>query len=268
MILVAGGTGTLGTKIVSLLLAGGDRVRVLTRDEARATELRSRGVEAIVGDLRDQAAVDTAAHGCATVVMAAHGFVGGRGAGPAEVDRDGNRRMIRAAVAANASHAILMSTRGAAGDSPMSLDRMKYAAEQALVGSGLHWTIVRSGPFLETWSGIIGAHVADRGRALVLGPGDNPINFVSVDDVAALINRSVRDAGLRGRILDAIGPENLTFTDLAQQLIIASGRPGRIDHIPLTALRVMSVVAEPFTPAFARQARAAVLMNTTDMSVN
>jgi uncharacterized protein YbjT (DUF2867 family) len=268
MILLAGGTGTLGKKVVSLLLARGVGVRVLTRDAVRADELRGRGAEVIVGDIRDSATVEAAVTGCATVVSAVHGFVGGRGAGPAAIDRDGNRSLIRAAVEANVDHAILMSTRGAAPDNPMSLHRMKYAAEETLVGSGLDWTIIRSVPFLETWVGVIGAHVVDHGTALVLGRGDNVINFVSVTDVATLIDRAVCDPALRGRIVDVTGPDNLTFTDLARRLLDSSGKPGRIAHIPLTALRVMSVLALPVAPAFARKAQAAVVMNTTDMAVN
>ncbi len=268
MILVAGGTGTLGTKVVSLLLARGDGVRVLTRDALRADDLRGRGADAIVGDIRDSATIEAAVSGCTTVISALHGFIGGRGAGPAAIDRDGNRSLIRAAVAGNVDHAILMSAHGAAPDSPMSLHRMKYAAEQTLVGSGLDWTIIRSVPFLDTWIGVIGAHIADQGRALVPGRGDNPINFVSVNEVATVIDRAVHDRAFRGRTVDVTGPDNLTFTALAGQLIEASGKPGQIAHIPLTALRVMSVLARPVAPAFARKAHAAVVMNTTDMTVN
>jgi len=268
MILLAGGTGTLGTKVLSLLLAGGDSVRVLTRDAVRADGLRGRGAEVIVGDIRDPATVEAAVTGCATVISAVHGFVGGRGADPAAIDRDGNRSLIRAAVEGNVDHVILMSACDAAPNSPMSLHRMKYAAEQALVASGLDWTIIRSVPFLETWIGVIGVHLADQGKALVLGPGENPINFVSVNDVATVIDRAVHDRAFRRRTVTVTGLENLTFTDLARRLIDASGRPGRITHIPLTALRVLSVLARPVAPAFARKAHAGVFMNITDMAVN
>jgi uncharacterized protein YbjT (DUF2867 family) len=149
----------------------------------------------------------------------------------------------------------------------MSLHRMKYAAEQALIASGLPWTIIRPSAFLETWAGLIGAHLADRGKALVFGPGDNPINFVSVDTVATMIAEAVHDQALRGRILDVTGPGNLTFCDIARQLIAASTMPGQITHIPLAALRLASVLAKPVAPAFARQAQAAVVMNTTDMAI-
>ena len=42
--------------------------------------------------------------------------------------------------------------------------------------------------------------------------------------------------------------------------------PGRIKHIPLPVLRAMAILARPFSPMFARQAGAAVVMNTTDMT--
>ena len=43
MILVAGGTGRLGTLVVTQLAQRGARVRVLTRDPARAAHLRPAG---------------------------------------------------------------------------------------------------------------------------------------------------------------------------------------------------------------------------------
>lgn len=268
MILLAGGTGTLGTNVIRLLTGRGDTVRVLTRDVHRAEQLRGGGVEAVVGDVREPADAAAAARGCTTVISAIHGFTGGRRSNPATIDRDGNHNLIRAALDAGAGHLILVSVHGATPRHPMSLHRMKYAAEQALISSGLQWTIIRPSAFLETWTDLIGAHVADRGKALVFGAGDNPINFVSVRDVAAVIDQAAHGQAMRGRILDVTGPGNLTFDDIANRLIDASGRPGQITHIPLAALRLMSVLAKPVAPAFARQAQAAVVMNTTDMTIN
>jgi uncharacterized protein YbjT (DUF2867 family) len=78
----------------------------------------------------------------------------------------------------------------------------------------------------------------------------------------------IHDPSLRGQVLEVTGPENLTFTQLAERLITASGQPGRIRHIPLAMLRAMSVLARPVAPVFARQAQAAVVMNTTDMTAD
>jgi NADH dehydrogenase len=114
--------------------------------------------------------------------------------------------------------------------------------------------------------GVIGAELGDKGHALVFGPGRNPINFVSVRDVAALVALCARDRFVSNEVLEIGGPENLGFVSVAQRLIGATGKPGRIKHVPLSVLRAMSILARPFSPAFARQARAAVIMNTLDMT--
>jgi uncharacterized protein YbjT (DUF2867 family) len=268
VILVVGGTGTLGTLLVRTLTTSGEAVRVLTRDAGRAAALRDAGVEAIVGDVRNPATATEASSGCTTVISAIHGFTAGRGTSPATIDRDANITLIRAATDNRAEHLILVSVHGAAATHPMSLHRMKYAAEQAVIGSGLSWTILRPTPFLETWIGLISARLPDRGKALVFGRGDNPVNFVSARDVANVIEQAVHDDTLRGRILDITGPDNLTFNQIAGRLTAATGTAAKTSHIPLAALRAMSQLARPIAPAFARQAQAAVIMNTTDMTVH
>jgi len=267
MVLVAGGTGTLGTRLVRRLSDRGLDIRVLTRDPTRAVHLHNT-VDTVRGDLRDPAAVAAAVRGCATVISAAHGLVGPGKPSPEAIDRNANRALFQAAVAAGVQHLVLVSVQGASPDHPMSLARAKHAAEQALQASGVPWTIIRPSAFLETWIAITGAKLADNGQTQVFGPGRNPINFVSADDVAAVVDLAVHDPSLRGQLLEVAGPENLTLTQLAERLIAASGTPGRIRHIPLPMLRAMSVLARPVAPAFARQAQAAVLMNTTDMSAD
>src|SRR4051794_30259288 len=109
MILVAGGSGRLGSLVVSHLAAAGQSVRVLTRDPRRAEHLADvRGVSVIRGDLRDPASLSPAVDGCGVVVSAVQGFAGPDGVSPARVDRDGNNHLIDAAVAAGAG-CVLMS---------------------------------------------------------------------------------------------------------------------------------------------------------------
>jgi NADH dehydrogenase len=267
MILVTGGTGTLGTQVVRLLSDQGVGVRVLTRDAARAAHLPD-GTHVVEGDVRDAQARADAVRGVTTVISAVHGFAGPGKPSPQSIDRDANAALIAAAGAAGVQHFILLSVVGAAGDHPMSLFRAKYAAERALQASSMAATIIRCTAFLETWTGIIGGGIAVKGQALVFGPGRNPINFVSAHDVAAVVDLAVRDPGLRGQTVDVGGPQNLSFTAIAERLIAASGKPGRIKHIPLPMLRAMSVLARPVAPVFARQAAAAVVMNTTDLTVD
>ena len=69
MILVAGGTGRLGTLLVGRLAARGLDVRVLTRDPARAHHLGDSATDIVEGDVRDRASIDAAMRGITTVVI-------------------------------------------------------------------------------------------------------------------------------------------------------------------------------------------------------
>jgi uncharacterized protein YbjT (DUF2867 family) len=265
VILIVGGTGLLGRELVPLLLAEGRRVRVLTRDPSRAAHLPSE-VEIVTGDLRNAADLAAAVAGCTSVVSAAQGFAGPGNPSPESIDRDGNRALIHAATEARVGSFVLLSAHGASADHPMSLHRAKHAAEEAVRASGVPFTIIRATAFLERWRRVIGDSIRDKGHALVFGQGKNPINFVSVRDVAALVALALRDDSLRGETLEIGGPQNIDFVTFAERLIEASGKPARIKHIPLPVLRIMSVLARPFSPMFARQAGAAVVMNTIDMT--
>jgi len=264
MILVAGGTGLLGSRVVKLLVDAGEQVRIITRDPGRASHLPA-GVDVVLGDVRRDR-LDRAVDGCQHVVSAVHGFAGPSRTSPAAVDRNGNRNLIAAAVRAGVDRFVLVSVVGAAPNHPMSLHRMKYAAEQELAASALSGVAVRSAPFLETWIDVIGSGIRNGGPALVLGPGRNPITFVSADDVAAFVCLAVNGDRRIGPSVSVGGPQTLDFTEIALHLLARQGRSDPPRHVPLNALKLMSVVARPVKPGSARRARAAVVMNTTDMT--
>ena len=265
MIVVAGGTGTLGRRLVPLLTAAGLPVRVLTRDPAQTGSLAGPGVEVTRADVRDAAAVGRALRGAATVVSAVHGFAGPGGVSPASVDRAGNANLIAAAAREGAGF-VLVSVVGAGPDHPIGLFRAKHDAEETLRASGVPWTIVRATAFAETWATIMAGPLRASGTIPVFGRGRNPINFVSATDVAALTARAATDPGLRGQVLELGGQDNLTFDGLAGLVQEAAGHSGTVRHIPRPALRAMSWLAAPVRPALARQARAALAMDTLDMT--
>ena len=197
MILIAGGTGRLGTALTPMLRAHDQTVRVLTRDPTRARHLAGTA-EIVVGDVRDRSSLDHAFEGVTSVVSAVHGFAGPGRVTPASVDQDGNANLVDAARDAGAD-VVLMSVVGASPDSPMELFRAKFQAEAHLRSSGVNWTIVRATAFIELWADLLG-------KGIVFGRGDNPINFVAVDDVAAAVASAVGDTTLRSTVLEIGGP--------------------------------------------------------------
>jgi NADH dehydrogenase len=236
----------------------------MTRDPARASAQTGELVEVVQGDVRDADSVMSALANIDVVVSAVHGFADRR-ASPASVDRDGNRNLVNAAWVVG-SAVVLVSIVGAGRDHPMDLMRMKHSAEEHLWSSGVPWTIVRATAYLETWVGLLEATAARSGRPLVFGRGDNPINFVSADDVAALVERVVVDPGTRARVIEIGGPEDLSLNQMAAALQAAAGRSGRPRHVPRSVLRAMALGLRALRPDLARQAQAALVMDTTPMS--
>jgi NADH dehydrogenase len=256
LVLVAGGTGRLGTLVVRRLVDEARPVRVLTRDPERADHLP--GVEVAVADVRHRGDLADALDGVTTVVSAVHGFAGPGRVSPASVDRDGNANLI-AAAGVTGAHVVLMSVLGAAPDHPMELFRMKAAAESRLRSSGLPWTIVRAGAFLELYRVLLQRTAGRSGRPLVFGRGDNPVTFAAVGDVAEAVHRAVVDPRLRGTVVDVVGP-TCTFNELAAAVVDGSpDRPPRPRHVPRPVLRVLAAAGST-TPA--RQARAALVMDS------
>jgi uncharacterized protein YbjT (DUF2867 family) len=250
MIIVAGGSGRLGTLLVTRLAARGLAVRVLTRDPTRARHLDGVATEIVEGDVREKESLNRAIWGATTVVSAVHGFAGPGRVSPSSVDRIGNANLVGAAAAVGAQ-VVLMSVVGASRDHEMELFRAKWAAEQHLRASGVPWTIVRATAYVELWAEIMA-------KPIVFGRGENPINFVSVGDVAAVVERAVVDPELRGKILEVGGPQDTTFNELAELLQQIRGRSAPIRHIPRRLLRSGA--------PFSRRARAALAMDSIDMT--
>jgi NADH dehydrogenase len=232
------------------LVERGVDVRVLTRDQHRADHLGPTAVEVARGDVRKPETLPAAVADVDVVVSAMHGFAGPGRVSPKSVDRDGYAHLVTAAEDAGAA-VVMVSIVGASPDSSMELFRYKYAAEQHLQSSGVPWTIVRSTAFAELWAELVGT-------GLVFGRGDNPINLVSVRDVAHVVRDAVLDDALRGRILNVGGPAEVTFNELAAILQEQTGRPARVRHVPRRLLRALA--------PFHRQPRAGYAMDTTDLT--
>jgi uncharacterized protein YbjT (DUF2867 family) len=252
-IVIAGGTGRLGSLLVERFRARGEEVRVLSRAPEHA------------GDVRDPAALDRALAGARLVISAFSAF-GMKGVSPRLVDGEGNVNLIAAAEKHGVGRFVLVSALRASADHPMELARMKHLAEQRLVASKLSWTILRPSTFTETFQMVLCAPLLEKGKTVVFGRAENPINFVSVHDVARFVELASAEPSLVGEAIDIGGPENLSLVQFVETFRSAVGATGSVKHIPRFMMRFLSHAARPFQPTFARMVQAGVVMDTTDMS--
>jgi uncharacterized protein YbjT (DUF2867 family) len=150
VVVVAGGHGKVGLRLLRLLAARGDRARGLVRRPGHAGELEEIGAEPVLCDLESEDDVARCVEGADAVVFAAGA---GPGSGPERkrtVDLGGALKLIDAATQNGIGRYVMVSAIGA-GHPERSSEQMrpyieaKAEADRSLERSGLAYTIVRPG---------------------------------------------------------------------------------------------------------------------------
>jgi uncharacterized protein YbjT (DUF2867 family) len=220
IVLVTGGTGTLGRGVVSRLREQGHEVRVLSRRPGAGTH---------EGDLTTGAGVAAAAEGAELVVHAASDT---HRMGGADVDQ--TRHLLDAT--RGAGHLLYVSIVGI-DRIPFLYYRRKLACEGLLASARVPYTILRATQFHE----LIAILLQTAGR-LPLSP--LPLDFrfqtIAADEVAARVVQ-VLGGPPQARADDVGGPEVLTLREMAEAWKAARGGPRR-----LVPLRIPGRVAQAF----------------------
>jgi uncharacterized protein YbjT (DUF2867 family) len=118
-------------------------------------------------------------------------------------------------------------------DSPLAYYRGKAQVEQAVLDSGLAYTILRPAVIFGLEDILIN-NIAWFVRHLpVFGiPGDGRygIRPICVEDMANLIVDSIEEQN--NEVINAVGPENFTFEELIRRIALALNKPARVVHVP------------------------------------
>lgn len=197
-VLVTGGSGVLGSRVVTRLTAGGHAVRVLSRRERRHAE----GVQSFRGELRSGDGLTAAVDGVDTIVHCASNPLWRTRA----TEVSGLRNLI-AATADARPHLLYISIVGV-DRIPYYYYRAKWEAEQLLSESSLPWTILRATQFHY----LISKYAVG---PLLFAPKGSRVQLVDASEVADRLVELVK-AGPNGRVADMGGPEILTVRDVAR----------------------------------------------------
>jgi uncharacterized protein YbjT (DUF2867 family) len=261
MILIVGGSGTLGSLVTTRLLAAGERVRVMSRNPQKAAALKAAGAEVVQGDLLDRRSVVDACAGVDVVVAAAHSILGRGRHASVHVDDAGHRQLIDIAREKRMRHVVYTSVydHGPAYHA-VPFFRIKREVERYLAASGLSHTIVRPTAFMDFHAHVlIGKPVLAKGKVVRFGRGEQPRNFVAADDVAQFIVLAVRDESLAGETVDVGGPENLTHLDVVRLYERIGGRPAKVTRVPIGVARTVSRLVRRAHPGLSQILQASVL---------
>ena len=251
MILVSGGTGSVGSAVVKYLLNRHEDVAVLGRDASKIYSVFADLVQARQADVRDRASLESAMQGVDVVVNAVQ-FptspieVRRKGWTFEETDYKGTVNQVEAAKAAGVRRFVYVSGVGAGPESEKHWFRYKHQAEQHLQESGLEWVVVRP-----TWVFGPDDHALNRllgfTRYLpvlpLFGDGKQDMQPVFVEDVGGVVGEAARRPEAANQLFELGGPEVMSMNDVLKTAMDVAGRRRPILHQPMVIGKLIGTVA-------------------------
>jgi uncharacterized protein YbjT (DUF2867 family) len=230
-VLVTGGTGHLGRRVVQLLLARGDEVRVLARSPGSDPRIAwTRGDLATGAGIGEAVAdVDVVVHAATWSPAARRGYLlpVDLVRTPADVDVDGTRRLLAEAERVGVEHFLHVSIVGLE-QVRLPYARVKLAAEEQVRASSVPWSIVPATGFYWLWHRMFTKQL----RLPVWVLPSLLLQPVDSDDFAEYVLECV-SSGPGGDREDFAGPETLTLVDFGRQFLSVRGERRPVVRIPL-----------------------------------
>ena len=149
-VLVIGGTGHVGRKVVAVLRKRDVAVRALVRPGSDASALEAQGVTIVRGDMMEPKSLDAAFAGVDAAISCAAGYTGRRKSDSAQIDRIGNLNLAEAAKRSGIRRYVLNSIL-ACDLAPPAVGHFvdKAETEAALRKRGVPFVALRPGAFLD-----------------------------------------------------------------------------------------------------------------------
>jgi uncharacterized protein YbjT (DUF2867 family) len=250
-VVVFGGGGFLGRRLVDRLTAEGMTARVAVRHPDRTRiELRSMGFERVAvvpADVRDQASVAAAIEEADAVVNAVSAYIEKGGVTFEAVHVRGAENVAREAAAAGVARLVLVSGIGADPDSSSPYIRARGRGElivrQVFPGA----TIVRPGAMFGPGDALFGT-LAALARLLpalpLIGGGSTRLQPIFVEDVAEAISSILSDPGTVGRTYELAGPKVYTLHELVNMTLQLMGKRRLLVPIPFAVAEVQARLFE------------------------
>ncbi|WP_435259469.1 SDR family oxidoreductase [Thioclava sp. FR2] len=215
-IAITGATGQLGRLAIAALKAKGEMPIALARSPEKAADL---GVETRAFDYTS--ADPAALSGVDVLVLISSNDFN---------DRAGqHKNAIAAAKAAGVGRVVYTSI--LKGDaSPMILAQDHIATEKALRASGLPFTILRNGWYVENYLGALGA--ALQYGAMIGASGEGRISAATRADYAEAIAAVASEADHEGKVYELAGDVGFTQAELAAEIATQSGKPVVFNNLP------------------------------------
>ena len=255
-ILVLGGSGFIGTHVVSQLAARGLRVVVPTRHRERARHLIVLPtVDVIETRLSSAGALDGLVSGCDAVINLVAILHGSQ----ADFERAHvalPHKLVAVCKARGVRRVVHVSALGVSANAPSRYLRSKAAGEAVLAASGLDVTVLRPSVIFGENDKFINLFAGMQTVVPIVPLAGATAKFqpVWVDDVAAAIVAALDRPDSIGQTIECGGPTVYTLADLVRFAGRASGHPRPVIGLPDAIARLQAGLMEllPGTPLMSR----------------
>jgi uncharacterized protein YbjT (DUF2867 family) len=209
-------------------------------------------VDVAVSSLSDERGLRAAMVGVDTIYHLISGEWRGARANLMEIDIQGTRAVVQAAVDAGVKRIFYVSHLGADRASAYPVLKAKAIAEEFIRRSGLDYTILRSavvyGPQDGLTTGL--ARILAAIPAIFLMPGDGRVLLqpIWVEDLVTCLTWSLEESETRNRMIEVGGPEYLSLVQILEFVMQATRLNRRLVNLTPPYLRMLTVLLESIFP--------------------
>ena len=256
-VLILGGTGFIGKRLVSELTGKNIRLRLLVRDPSKVptTILKNKNIEIVRGDIVRGDGIKEAVRGIHTAYYLVHSM-GSKSMRKstefARMDKSAAENFVNFADAAGVKRTIYLGGLGEVGKNLSAHLRSRDEVAEILSSGKLHATVLRAAVIIGAGSASFAMlkYLVERLRVMICPKWiDTRIQPIAVKDVLAYLIGCLLNPDTAGKKFDIGGPEVLTYRKMIQQYTESVGIPKRIIfRTPVLSSRLASYWASLITP--------------------
>ncbi len=250
-IIVAGGTGFVGSNLVRLLIDKNHQVTLISRQPAGSKAAIRGQAETIIHDpSRPLGDLKIEADAVINLVGIIREFPS-RGITFEKSHFGITKNLVDFAESRGITRFLQMSALGVGPDEKTGYTRSKFKAEEYLRSSGLRWTIFRPSMIIgpgDHVTGMFSQMIRYSPAVPVIGNGQYKLQPVHVDDVCTGFMKALGDDRTVGKVFEFGGPEILSFNRMLDILGETLGRKKvRKIHLPVGIMRMKAAIFGAFS---------------------
>jgi len=235
-VLILGGTGFIGKRLVSELAGRNIRLRLLVRNPSKvpAAILKNRDIEIVKGDIVRGDGLKEVVRGIHTAYYLVHSMGSKsmfKSAEFARMDKEAAKNFIKSANAAEVKRVIYLGGLGEVGKGLSEHLRSREEVARILSSGKPQTTVLRAAIIIGAGgtSFVMLKYLVERLPVMICPKWiDTRIQPIAVKDVLAYLTGCLLNPATAGKTFDIGGPDVLTYREMIQQYTEAVGIPRRI----------------------------------------